>query len=217
MRAQPQPASETLAPRMSMPGSNKPLLPDYGAIALIRRLLTEQGMGHWKRYVAALILMGIVAACTALSAYLIGSVINAAYVSRSFSAIVALGAATIVLFTVKGFATYGQAVIMSRIGNRIIAENQRRMFAKLLTQNLAFYADRHSSEFIARLTTGANSATYVLGLLINAVGRDALQLVGLVTVMFVTDPLLSLFSFVVVPPAMLMLRKLMRRIYAIDH
>jgi subfamily B ATP-binding cassette protein MsbA len=199
-----------------MLGSNKPLLiPDYGALALIRRLLTEQGIGHWKRYLMALVLMGIVAACTALSAYLIGTVINAAYVSRNFSAIAALGGLTVVLFTVKGLATYGQAVIMSKIGNRIVAENQRRMFAKLLTQNLAFFADRHSSEFIARLTTGASSATQVLGLLINAIGRDALQLVGLVIVMFVTDPLLSLFSFVVVPPAMLILRKLIRRIYAI--
>ncbi|MGP0095311.1 MAG: ABC transporter ATP-binding protein [Xanthobacteraceae bacterium] len=199
-----------------MLGSDKPsLMPDYNAVALIRRLLTEQGMSHWQRYVTALVLMGIVAGCTALSAYLIGSVINAAYVSRNFSAIAALGGVTVVLFATKGLATYGQAVIMSKIGNRIVAENQRRMFAKLLTQNLAFFADRHSSEFIARLTTGANSATYVLGLLINAIGRDALQLVGLVIVMFVTDPLLSLFSFLVVPPAMLILRKLIRRIHAI--
>ena len=199
-----------------MLGSNKPLLmPDYGTVALIRRLLTEQGVSHWKRYVMALFLMGIVAACTAFSAYLIGSVINAAYVSKNFYCIAMLGIVTVVLFTVKGLATYGQAVIMSNIGNRIVAENQRRVFAKLLTQNLAFFADSHSSEFTARLTTGASAATYVLGLLINAIGRDALQLAGLVIVMFVTDPLLSLFSFVVVPPAMLMLRKLIRRIYAI--
>ena len=45
--------------------------------------------------------------------------------------------------------------MLSRIGNRIVADNQRRMFDKLLHENMSFFADRHSSEFIARLTTGA--------------------------------------------------------------
>jgi ATP-binding cassette subfamily B protein len=39
--------------------------------------------------------------------------------------------------------------------------------------------------------------------------------VGLVTVMVLQDPLMSFFSFVVVPPAFLILRKLIRRIYSI--
>jgi ATP-binding cassette subfamily B protein len=47
------------------------------------------------------------------------------------------------------------------------------------------------------------------------VGRDLLSVVGLVTVMVLQDPLMSFFSFVVVPPAFLILRKLIRRIYSI--
>ena len=69
------------------------------------------------------------------------------------------------IFAVKGFATYGQAVMLSRIGNRIVAENQRRMFDKLLNESLGFFANRHSSEFLARLTTGASAASAVLNLL----------------------------------------------------
>jgi ATP-binding cassette subfamily B protein len=70
------------------------------------------------------------------------------------------------IFAVKGAATYGHAVILSRIGNRIIAENQQRMFDRLMRQSLGFFAARHSSEFLARLSTGANSATQVLNLLV---------------------------------------------------
>ena len=47
--------------------------------------------------------------------------------------------------------------MLSHIGNRIVADNQRRMFEKLLRENMSFFADRHSSEFIARLTTGAQA------------------------------------------------------------
>jgi ATP-binding cassette subfamily B protein len=187
----------------------------YGALPLIRRLLTEQGLVHWRKYAIAFTLMAVSAGCTAFSAYLIGDVINQAYVNRSLPGIIVLGAITVVLFSVKGVATYGHSVMLSRIGNRIVADNQRAVFSKLLTEGLGFFSDRHSTEFIARLSTGAAATTQVINLLITSVGRDLLSLIGLVTVMVVQDPLLSFFSFVVAPPAFFVLRKLIRRIYSI--
>ena len=126
-----------------------------------------------------------------------------------------LGGVTVVLFTVKGIATYGHSVLLSQIGNRMVADNQRAVFAKLMSEGLKFYSDRHSTEFIARLSTGAAACTQVINLLITAIGRDLLSLIGLVTVMVVQDPMMSFFSFVVAPPAFFVLRKLIRRIYAI--
>jgi subfamily B ATP-binding cassette protein MsbA len=187
----------------------------YGARDLIRRLLTEQGLGHWRQYVVAFTLMGIAAGCTALSAYLIGDVVNQAYVNHSLAGILVLGGVTVALFTTKGLATYGQTVMLSRIGNRIVADNQRAVFAKLLHEGLGFFSDRHSTEFIARLSAGAVAATQVINLLITSVGRDLFSLIGLVAVMVVQDPLMSFFSFVVAPPAFFVLRKLIRRIYSI--
>ena len=91
------------------------------------------------------------------------------------------------------------------------------MFDALLQQNIGFFAQRHSSEFMARLTTGAAAASHVLNLLITSIGRDLLSLIGLVAVMAVQDPVMSLFSVIVVPPAMLILRKMIRRIRVIAH
>ncbi|HZS64081.1 MAG TPA: ABC transporter ATP-binding protein [Xanthobacteraceae bacterium] len=187
----------------------------FGAFALTKRLLAEQGLRHWKQYTLAFVMMGVAAACTALSAYLIGQVINQAYIDRNFEAIVVLGLVTIALFTTKGVATYGHSVLLSRIGNRIIAENQRRMFAKLMHEKLEYFADRHSSEFLARLSVGAMSATQVLNLLIRAIGRDFLSLVGLGAVMFIQDPVMSLIAIVVAPPALFILRTMIRRIHSI--
>ena len=187
----------------------------YSALPLVRRLLTEQGLVHWRKYAIAFTLMAVAAGCTAFSAYLIGDVINQAYVNRSLPGIIVIGAITVVLFSVKGLATYGHSVMLSRIGNRIVADNQRAVFSKLLNEGLGFFSDRHSTEFIARLSTGAAAATQVINLLITSVGRDLLSLIGLVTVMVVQDPLLSFFSFVVAPPAFFVLRKLIRRIYSI--
>ncbi|OLB72906.1 MAG: ABC transporter ATP-binding protein [Alphaproteobacteria bacterium 13_2_20CM_2_64_7] len=188
-----------------------------GTAALVRRLLLEQAAGQWRRYALAFALMAIAAASTALGAYLIGDVINQAYVHKNLPGIIMLALVTAVIFMIKGMATYGQAVALARIGNGIIADNQRRMFAKLLQHNVGFFADRHSSEFMARLTTGAAAASHVLNLLITSLGRDLLSLIGLAAVMAVQDPVLSMLSIVVVPPAMLILRKMIRRIKMIAH
>ena len=123
--------------------------------------------------------MALAAACTALSAYLIGSVINEAYVNRSLAGIITLGFVTVALFATKGARHLRPSVMLSRIGNRIVADNQRAVFAKLLNEGLGFFSDRHSTEFIMRLSAGAAAATQVLNLLITSVGRDLFSLIGL--------------------------------------
>jgi ABC-type multidrug transport system fused ATPase/permease subunit len=185
--------------------------------AIIRRLLVDHGSSHWRRYMVSLGFMAIGAACTAAIAFLIGRGINEAYVYRSFEGVAAVALASIAIFAIKGFSTYGQAVTLARIGNQIIAENQRRMFDKLLAQGAGFYADRHSSEFSARITFGAGSAAQVLSLVINTLGRDLLSLIGLVGVMIYQAPFMSIIGILVMPPAVLTVRRLMKRVRAITR
>jgi len=187
----------------------------YPTFVLIRRLLVDEALGYWPRYAAAFVMMGIAAAGTALSAYLLGTMTNEAYVNRNYHGIVVIGFIAMAIFAIKGLATYGSAVTLSWIGNRIIANTQRRMFDKLLQESIGFFADRHSSEFIARLTTGAAAVTQVINLLITAIGRDAMSLLGLSLVMVIQDPVMSLAGFVVAPPAFFFLRKLVRRVRGI--
>src|SRR6202044_3853233 len=92
----------------------------YGAPALIRRLVTEYGVANWKRYAVAFVLMGVAAACMALSAYLFGHVVA--------------------IPPARAAASYGATLTLLRIGNRIVAANQRRMFGKLLNESLGFFA-----------------------------------------------------------------------------
>lgn len=189
----------------------------YGAAVLIRRLVMEQGVVYWRRYLAAFALMGVVAAATAGATYVLGQVINQAYVEKNIPGIAILSGVTVLLLFVKGVATYGQTVILSKISNAILADNQRRLFAKLMRESIGFFSERHSSEFLARLTAGAKSITDVLNMLINAIGRDFLILVAMICVMVVQDPILSFIGLVVVPPAMLVLRKLVKRIKGLAH
>jgi|ERR1700719_139820 ATP-binding cassette subfamily B protein len=137
------------------------------------------------------VMMGVMAACIAAAAYLIGHAVNDAYVSQNITAVIAVCISIILVSTVRGLASYGQAVELARISNRIIANNQRRLFEKALHQGLGFFADRHSSEFSARITWGVRSASDTLNLLITTFGRDAMSLIGLTGVMISQSPLLS--------------------------
>src|SRR3979411_1283784 len=130
-----------------------------GAAILIRRLIMEQGAAYWRRYLLAFVLMGVSAAATAGSAWILGQVINKAYVDKDVRGIAVLSGGTVLIFILKGAATYGHQVILSKISNAILANNQRRLFAKLMTESIAFFSERHSSDFLARLKAAATSAT----------------------------------------------------------
>jgi ATP-binding cassette subfamily B protein len=183
----------------------------YGAAQLIRRLIKEQGAAYWRPYVVSFALMSVAAAATALSTYLLKDVINAAYEDRNFKTILWLSIAIAVIFSIRGAATYGHSVNLQRIANAILARNQRQLFAKLMRENVGFFSDRHSSELLTRMSMGATAIAQVLNLIITAIGRDALTLIGLVIVMLLQDPWMALIGLLVAPPALYVLRKLTRR------
>ncbi len=182
-----------------------------GAPRLIRRLLVEYGYDQAPSYAFAIGLGAVAAACTAGTAYLVGTVVNEAYVTRDFGALSTLAFATIVLFAVKGLAMYGSSVTMARISYRIVADIQRRIFDKLLIEGIGYFSDRHSTEFLARMTRGARAAATVLQQVVNSLGRDLLTLIGLATVMIVQDPIMSAIGLLIMPPAVYLVRGLMRR------
>jgi ABC-type multidrug transport system fused ATPase/permease subunit len=184
----------------------------YSARNLIHRLVAEYGLKNWRGFAVVILMMSVGAACTAASAYLVGHIVNEAYVSHDLLALTVVSVVAILVSTVKGLSSYFQAVSLARIGNRIIATNQRRMFEKVLRQDLAFFADRHSSEFTARITFGANSASNTLNILVTTLGRDALSLVGLAGVMVFQSPVLALLALLIFPPSVLIVRGLIKRV-----
>src|ERR1700684_1417212 len=104
---------------------------------------------------------------------------------------------------------------MSRVGNSIVANIQKRMFDQMLRMKVSYYGQSHSSIFIARQAFIAQSASNVLNLLITTFSRDALTIVGLVVVMVSQDPLLSFLALMLVPLAVVGVRKIGVRVRTI--
>ena len=175
------------------------------------RLLGEQGRKHAGGYALAFVFMILSAAATAASAWMMREVINRVFVERDAAALWVVAVVLVVIYVVKGFAGYAEDVTLAKIGNRIVASIQMLLFHHSLQQDVAYFSSRHSTEFIAQQSFMANAARNALGTMITAVGRDALTLVGLLSVMLVQDPSMTLAGLIFMPAALIGVRYLIRR------
>ncbi len=183
-----------------------------GAIALIRRLVLENARIYAGRYVLAFVCMGLVAATTAGSAWIMRDVIDRIFVARDERMVWILAAIIMAIFLVKGVASYGQDVILNRIGNDLVARSQKRLFSRLIEQGIDFF-NRHSpGELTARITHNANAARAVLNAVMVSFGRDLLTLLGLIIVMIALDPLMFAIVIVIMPVSIYGVSRLIRRV-----
>ena len=186
-----------------------------GTVAMVGRILRGNYKAHWKGYTISFMFLFIVAGMTSLSAWIMSSVVNQIFVKQDKEMLVVLSFTVVAIFIIKGAATYGQMVIQSRIGNRIVAENQKRFYDRILKFGLGFYNDRASGELIMSITGGANGIRAVIDTIVLSVGRDLVTLIGLIVVMVSQAPVMALFALVVAPVAILSVTKLVKRIRGI--
>ena len=178
---------------------------------LIARLLKESFRKHYLGYCIAIIAMLTVAATTGLSAWIMRDMTNQFVISKDLDAIYTIAAAVAAIFITKGVATYIQGIFLSRAGNSIIADRQRRIYDRMLEHGIEFYHSLPSSEFIIRLTQSAQAARSVIDTLVTSFVRDLFSLLGLVVVMVIQQPAMSLVAFIFGPAAIYLVNRLLKR------
>jgi subfamily B ATP-binding cassette protein MsbA len=171
------------------------------SVTLVVRLARAFMRPHAKRIALAALLMGLAAASTALRAWLMQPVLDRIFVARDGSLLWLLAGGAFALAAVKGLSDYGCAVQMTRVGQRIIADVQKALFARLMRADLAYFHAHPTGTLISRFTSDAvllrGAAANVLG----GMGKDAVTVAFLIAVMFYQDWLLGLVSFFVFPLA----------------
>ena len=160
----------------------------------------------------ALVCMAIVAAATATTAWLMKPVINDVFVAKNKAFLLPIGFAVLATFGIKGLANYGQFVLMSYVGQRIITDTQYRLYAHLTKMELAFFQRNPTGTLISRFTIDINMMRAAVSNALTGIGKDFLTLIFLVGVMFFQDWILALIAFVVFPIAILPITRLGQRI-----
>ena len=183
-----------------------------GSYVLIRRLIAENAREHLPGYALTVVFMALIAGSTAASAWIMRDVINEVFINRDKAMITLISVAVMGIFAVKGFATFGQQVLMSRIGNAIVARIQNRLFQVITRQDMAFFDHTPLGDLTTRLAHNSQAARGVIDMVILSLGRDVLSVIGLVSVMVLQDPALSVVALLIMPPAVFGVSLLVRRV-----
>lgn len=181
-----------------------------GAWRSLWRLAGDQGRKHWAGYALGFLSMTIFGATTAYTAYLMKDVVDGIFVSKNYDSLYWLTGVIIATFAAKGAALYLQTVVLARVGNSIVADIQRRLYQHMLTHDLSFYQDQHSTQFIAQISFISNAARDAMNTAVSGIGRDLLTLIALMSVVIAQDPFMALAAIVVMPVSALAVARLMQ-------
>ncbi|WP_371864951.1 MULTISPECIES: ABC transporter ATP-binding protein [Rhizobium] len=181
---------------------------------MLKRIIAENGRDHIRGYAIAITCLILVALSTAYIGYIVKSVIDSAFIARDIVDAWKICFSIFLVFVVRGFAGYFQSVILSKIGNNIIARYQRRLYSHLMTLSVGFFNEARSAQLAARISQNVSGIRDVMNLTITSTARDLLTFISLLCVMVFQDPVLSIAFVVIAPPLFLTLRYISKRLRA---
>ena len=184
--------------------------------SILKRLIAENFRHYAWQYAIAMGLMFLVAGATGFSAWMMKDLINKVFIDRDPNMMYLICGSVAVVYIAKGFASYGQEVLLARIGNSIIASTQKKIYRAILNRNISFFQDMGSSDLITRLTFNAQAASSALNLIATSLGRDLFTILSLLYVMLAQDVVLTAIALLGVPllfAAVTRLLKQMRKLF----
>ncbi len=170
----------------------------------------------WREYVRpqagqivlAVVFMVIVAASTGGAPLVLRFAIRELFELGQRDMVLMVAAAIIGVNLVKAAATYGQAKIMSYVGQRLVANIQITLFRHLMVSDLGRLQSTHSGSFVSNFLYDANLIAEAVSSGITGVAKNGLTVIALFGVLLWLDWKLALIASIVVPFAANSARKL---------
>jgi ATP-binding cassette subfamily B protein len=188
-----------------------------GTRAMMLRIFRENGANFKTRYFLIIICLLAMSATTAFVAWIMRDVVDQIYYLKRTDYVATISLAILAAFFVRGIASYFQAILMSQIGNALVARYQKRIFAHLMTLGFDFFGSNRSAQLTARIAENIGGIRDVMSVTVSAFARDIVTLLALLTVMIVQDPFLSLSALVIGPPLLIVVTYVMRRVRALSR
>lgn len=185
--------------------------PSQSGRQLAKRILHEHIKPYRGLFALACTFMIIAAAATAALPYLLQPVFDRVFTASNNRLLFIFCGAVFGSFFIKGAASYGESVVMTYVGQKIISDIQKRVFNHLMQADLAFFHSISSGELLSRFTNDINMMRGAISNTIINLGKDSFTLIFLVGVMLYRDFNLALIAFVIFPTAILPIAKIGRK------
>ncbi len=165
---------------------------------IFKRLL-RLSKPHMPKFLLAMLCMLVVGTSTSALAFLVKPALDEIFLNKNASMLMFIPLAVIGLYLLKGVCSYAQTILMSFIGQRIVADLRNLLYDRIQMQSLSFFTKHPTGLLMSRIT---NDVGYVQGAVSEAVTsllKDSFTLVGLVFVIFYRDWQLAIIAMFVFP------------------
>lgn len=151
------------------------------------------------RMIFGLVCMIIAAAAYLVVPWLIKNVVDKVLAEKNMYMLNLVVISILVVFLVRGFATYGQTYTMSYIGQRVIIDIREAMFKQLQRLDQAYYDRRKTGVIMSNLTNDvAALQSAIVDNLVSFI-TEGVTLIGSLVSMLYLDWKLTLVTLVIVP------------------
>ena len=164
-----------------------------------------------------LLFLGISAVATLTLPWAVGQMIDHGFSSANEAAI---DKSFLMLFVVAGVLAIATAMrfwFVSMLGESVVADLRRRLYAHLLTLDATFFERSRSGELLSRITADAELVQTMIGSSISVALRSVVMLVGASTLLVFTSPRLAGFAALVIPLAILPIMFFGRRVRGLSR
>lgn len=113
--------------------------------------------------------------------------------------------------------TYARYLLVSWIGERVVADIRRDVFAKVLTMHTAYFESSRSGDLISRITTDTTLLQTVVGSSVSVFLRNMLLFFGGFSMLLITSVKLSEYVLLILPLVILPIIILGKRVRALSR
>jgi ATP-binding cassette, subfamily B, bacterial MsbA len=181
------------------------------------RLLRDHVRPQLRWLIVAALCMSVYAGTTAGQAWIMEPILDHVFVAQDRLVLLLVPVVVLVLALLKAGSAYGQAVLMARIGQRVIADLQQRLFDHLIGADLGYLVARGPGHVISRLTYDTQQLRMAVTTALTTVVRDLLTMLGLVGLMIHQDWQLAGVALLGCPAAIWPLQRLGRRMRKVSR
>lgn len=182
---------------------------------LYRRLL-----GYVKPYrkvfFFAIIGMIVVAATQPGLPYLIKGITDQGFIAKDDSYIRMIPIYLILLFVIRGIATFASQFGIYWVGRRVIFDIRREMFQRMIHLPTAFFDENHSAKLVAKLIYDVEQVATAATSALTTVVKDGLTVILLLLYLVYLDWVLTLIFLVIGPVVALFVRFMSKRFRAVS-
>ena len=190
--------------------SNRPLIPK-GDIAQLARLGTFLLPYRW-RIAGALVALVVAASCVLALGQGLRYVIDAGFGTRDPHLLNVALAAVVGVAAVLACATYARFFLMMSVGERIIADLRRAVFAHVLSLSPEYFDSARTGEISSRLTNDTEQIRQVIGFGLSMFLRNGLMMTGALVMLFATSAKLAALIVLGVPATLIPILVVGRRV-----